>query len=118
MISVINKRRYKTGEIYLVRFHPAAGAELKRYRPGVIISSQVNKFDPRFTLIVPLTTGGGISPKYEMTIKRRGDLAKDSTILVWYVRTIDVRRIGGKIAELNQREVKILKEKLKNLLDL
>ena len=85
---------------------------------GGIISSQVNKFDPRFTLIVPLTTGGGISPKYEMTIKRRGDLAKDLTILVWYLRTIDVRRIGGKIAELNQREVKIFKRKLKNLLDL
>lgn len=115
---MINKRKYKTGEIYLVRFHPAAGAELKRFRPGVIISGRVNKFDPRFTLIAPLTTGEVINNRCEMAIKRREDLAKDSTLLVWYLRTVDVRRIGGKIAELNQQEVKILKKKLKNLLDL
>ena len=102
----------------MVRFHPAAGAELKRYRPAVIISSQTTIFDPRFVLIAPLTTGGIVSKKYEMVIKRRDDLAKDSTLLVWYLRTIDVRRIGIKIAKLNQRQVKILKIKLRNLLDL
>ena len=102
----------------MVRFHPAAGAELKRYRPSVIISSQTTIADSRFALIAPLTTGGIVSKKYEMAIKRRGDLAKDSTLLIWYLRTVDVGRIGGKIAELNQREVKILQQKLKNLLDL
>ncbi len=102
----------------MVRFHPAAGAELKRYRPAVIISGKVNGADPRFSLIAPLTTGGMINRNYEMMIKRRNDLAKDSTLLLWYLRTVDVGRIGGKIAELNQREVKILQRKLKNLLDL
>ena len=115
---MIKDRKYKTGEIYLVRFHPAAGAELKRYRPAVIISSRVNSVDPRFILLGPLTAGGIVSRKYEMVIKRRGDLAKDSTLLVWYLRTIDVGRIGGKIAELDQKEIKVLKMKLKNLLDL
>jgi mRNA-degrading endonuclease toxin of MazEF toxin-antitoxin module len=115
---VIKGRKYRTGEIYLVRFHPAAGAELKRYRPAAIISSRANRADPRFILIAPLTTGGIVSRRYEMAIKRRGDLAKDSTLLVWYLRTIDMRRIGVKIAEFNRREVKILKTKLKNLLDL
>lgn len=102
----------------MVRFHPVAGAELKRYRPAVIVSGQVNMADPRFTLIAPLTTGGIFSRKYEMTIKRRGDLAKDSTLLGWYLRTVDTGRIGVKIAELKQGEVKILKRKLKNLLEL
>ncbi|OGY15894.1 MAG: hypothetical protein A2784_04325 [Candidatus Chisholmbacteria bacterium RIFCSPHIGHO2_01_FULL_48_12] len=115
---MIKDRKYRTGEIYLVRFHPAAGAELKRYRPAVIISSQVTVVDPRFVLIAPLTTGGIVNRKYEMAIKRRGDLAKDSTLLVWYLRTVDRGRIGGKITELNRREVKILQRKLKNLLDL
>jgi mRNA interferase MazF len=115
---VIKDRKYRTGEIYLVRFHPAAGAELKRYRPAVIISSQTTVADPRFALLAPLTTGGIVNRKYEMVVRRRSDLAKDSTLLVWYLRTIDVGRVGGKIAELNKREIKILKRKLKNLLDL
>lgn len=115
---MIKDRKYRIGEIYLVRFHPAAGAELKRYRPAVIISSQTTVADPRFALMAPLTTGGIVSRKYEMVVKRRSDLAKDSTLLVWYLRTIDVGRIGGKIAELNRREIKILKKKLKKLLDL
>lgn len=115
---MIKNRKYRTGKIYLVRFHPAAGAELKRYRPAVIISSQTTVADPRFALMAPLTTGGIVSRKYEMAITRRGNLAKDSTLLVWYLRTIDIRRIGGEISELNQKEIKILKKKLKNLLDL
>ena len=115
---MIKGRKYKIGEIYLVRFHPAAGAELERFRPGVIISSQVTVVDPRFVLVAPLTTGGIVSRKYEMAIKRRGDLAKDSTLLIWYLRTVDAGRIGGKIAELNQGEVKTLQRKLKKLLDL
>jgi len=115
---VIKDKKYRTGEIYLVRFHPAAGAELKRYRPAVIISSQTTIADPRFTLMAPLTAGGIVSKKFEMSIVSRGDLAKDSTLLAWYLRTIDVRRIGIKIAELNLREIKILKRKLKNLLGL
>lgn len=113
-----NKRRYKTGEIYLVRFHPAVGTELKRFRPGVIISGRVNRVDPRFTLIAPLTTGGIINKKYEMAVKSRDDLAKESTLLAWYLRTVDVGRIGARIAQLKQREVKILKQKLKNLLEI
>jgi mRNA interferase MazF len=115
---VIKDGKYKAGEIYLVRFHPAAGAELKRYRPAIIISSQTTVADPRFALMAPLTTGRIVSRKYEMAITRRDNLAKDSTLLVWYLRTIDAGRIGGKIAELNKKEVKILKRKLGNLLDL
>lgn len=118
MVPVIKNRKFRVGEIYLVRFHPAAGAELKRYRPAVIISSQTTIADPRFALIAPLTTGGIVSRKYEMAITRRDNLANDSTLLVWYLRTIDIRRIGIKIAEFNQREIKILKRKLKKLLDL
>ena len=115
---MIKDRKYKTGEIYLTRFHPAAGAELKRYRPAVIISSQTTAVDPRFALVAPLTTGKILNRKYEMMIKPRDDLTKASTLLVWYLRTIDAGRLGGKIARLNQPEVEILKTKLKNLLDL
>ncbi len=115
---MIKDRKYNTGEIYLVRFHPAAGTELKRYRPAAIVSSQTTVADPRFALMAPLTAGGIVSKKFEMSISPRDDLAKDSTLLVWYLRTIDVRRIGIKIAELNQREIKILKRILAGLLDL
>lgn len=115
---MIKDRKFRVGEVYLVRFHPAAGAELKRYRPAIIISSQTTAADPRFALMAPLTTGGIVSRKYEMAITRRDNLAKDSTLLVWYLRTIDVGRIGIKISELNQREIEILKRKLKKLLDL
>lgn len=115
---MIKSKKYRVGEIYLVRFHPAAGAELKRFRPAAIISAEVNRADPRFVLIAPLTTGGIASRKYEMAVSKTDNLAKNSTLLVWYLRTVDVARIQGKIAELNRREVKILQRKLKNLLDL
>ena len=107
----------KTGEIYLVRFHPSAGADLKKYRPPVVISPQVNRADHRFILIAPLTSGGVVNRRYEMPIKKRANLVKDSTILVWYLRTIDISRLSGKIADLQPQEIKILKKKLINLMD-
>ena len=101
---------YKTGDVYVVRFHPSFGSELKRFRPAVIVSGAVSKIDPRFSLIAPLTTSvSSINKNYEMMIKNGGFLEKDSLALLWYVRTVDVGRMEKKIGKLSEQEIKKMK---------
>lgn len=107
--------KIKTGDIYLIRFHPAFGAELKRFRPAVIVSEKVNQTDEHFTLIAPLTTSTKKTNKYELSIKNNTSLEKNSTLLLWYLRTIDTLRLERKLGTLNKTDITKMKQTLKNL---
>ncbi|MBU1200327.1 type II toxin-antitoxin system PemK/MazF family toxin [Patescibacteria group bacterium] len=98
---------YKTGDVYIVRFHPSFGSELKRFRPAVIVSTAVNKADLRFTLVAPLTSNTkNINKECEMLTNKGGFLDKSSVLLLWYLRTVDVERLERKIGELSGGEIK------------
>ena len=61
------KKKYRQGEIYLVKFHPASGKELRKFRPAVIIFDSTH---PGFVTIAPLTSILKIhSPKLEFRIR-------------------------------------------------
>jgi mRNA interferase MazF len=108
------RMEYKTGDVYVVRFHPSFGSELKRFRPAVVVSGTVSKIDSRFSLIAPLSTNvSGFNKKYEMLVKDGGFLGKESVALLWYVRTVDVGRMEKKIGKLSEQEVKKMKMILK-----
>src|SRR3989338_1622651 len=94
-----------TCDIYLVRFHPAIGAELKKYRPAVIVSSQVNQLDPRFALIAPLTSHTESQNKFEILIRKGQALSHDSLLLCWYLLTIDSRRLIKRLGHLSPTEI-------------
>lgn len=114
MKNISNK--FKVGDIYLCRFHPSIGSELKRYRPAVIVSSKVNQIDNRFILIAPFTTNTKKTNRhFELTISTPS-LEKKSTLLTWYMRTIDVNRLEQKIGQLSKQEVVEMNKILKKLL--
>lgn len=104
----------KAGEIYLVRFHPAVGSELKKYRPALVISSTLSKIDNRYTAVMALTTKAIPKTKrYEIKLNVRDYdfLATNSYILTWYVRTIDRSRLVQKLGILDtQTQTEVLKK--------
>ncbi|TSC87956.1 MAG: mRNA interferase MazF9 [Microgenomates group bacterium Gr01-1014_16] len=94
--SIVN-----TGDIFLVKFHPGYGSEFQKYRPAVIVSEKITSFDPRFTLIAPLTTNTNIVVKnFEFVISKNPGLEKDSLLLCWYLWTIDATRLIKKLGKL------------------
>ena len=105
----------KFGEVYLIRFHPAYGQKFKKYRPGVILSTKISELDPRFTLIAPVTSKTENLKKEELLLPSLPFLKKESALLIWYVRTVDITRLETKLGEL-PKDAKIkLKKKLKAL---
>jgi mRNA-degrading endonuclease toxin of MazEF toxin-antitoxin module len=100
-------KKYKTGDIVLVRFHPAYGQELKKFRPAVIISPNGNKIDDRFVNIIPFTTQTSVKNEYEIPIQNE-DLEKESLLLCWYIQTIDCSRIVDHLGKLKTTDLKLV----------
>jgi mRNA-degrading endonuclease toxin of MazEF toxin-antitoxin module len=104
---------YKCGDIVLVRFHPAYGQELKKYRPAVIASAIPNQLDARFALIVPFTSRLKAGNKFEFPITNPV-LRQPSLLLCWYLKTIDAQRITSRLGCLstqdNNQFIRLLKQ--------
>lgn len=105
---------YRFGDIYLVRFHPATGRKLKKYRPAVIVSEVTQQVDQRFVMIAPLTSLVADCNSTELLIAH-SQLKYPSKILTWYLKTTDASRLAEKIGELSTVDKKKLRKQLKQL---
>jgi mRNA-degrading endonuclease toxin of MazEF toxin-antitoxin module len=106
--------KIKSGDIWLVKFHPGTGSELSKYRPAVVLSC-LESIDSRFTLIAPLTSDTQIKNDFEFQIKNEA-LEKPSVLLGWYLWTIDSRRLVSKIGVLKDTELEFVLKKIQTIL--
>ncbi len=86
----------KRGEVYWLELDPTIGTEIKKTRPGLIISpDDMNKVLPRI-IIAPITSKGqplGCRPEVVFNGKR-------ARILLDQIRSVDKRRLKGKMGEI------------------
>lgn len=103
---------FKAGEIWLTKFHPGTSNELAKYRPALVVRN-LDEIDKRFVLIAPLTSSKKQND-FEVEVSHPG-LEKRSTILPWYLWTIDTRRLQHKIGELSNEDRKKVSASLQKL---
>jgi mRNA interferase MazF len=86
----------KRGEVYWVNLDPSIGTEIKKTRPALVVSpDDLNAALPR-VIIAPLTSKGqplGCRPEVEFA-------GKTARILLDQIRTVDKRRLAGKMGEI------------------
>lgn len=92
--------RPKRGEIYLVDFEPARGAEIRKTRPALIVQNDIaNRYSP-ITIVAALTShfDTKLYPTEVLVKKPEGGLTADSVVLLNQIRSIDkarlVKRLG------------------------
>ncbi len=102
------------GDIILVKFHPSSGAELKKYRPAVVMVDPA-RIDQRFVMVAPFTTNTKHPRAAELLIKKNQALTKDSLLLCWYLRTLDQRKVIKKLGELSKSQADECRENLRQL---
>ncbi|MEP7372518.1 MAG: type II toxin-antitoxin system PemK/MazF family toxin [Chitinophagaceae bacterium] len=95
----------KQGEIWLINLDPAIGAEIKKTRPGVIVShDSLGKLPLRG--IVPLTEWKdrfSVSPwMVKIEPDEKNGLDKTSSLDCFQVRSLSENRFVRKIGEINQ----------------
>ena len=83
----------RRGEVYWVELDPTVGSEIRKTRPGLVVSpDDMNAVLPR-VIIAPITSGGqplGCRPEVHFN-------GKDSRILLDQLRCVDKQRLKSRM---------------------
>jgi mRNA interferase MazF len=93
----------KRGEIWLVDFDPAVGAEIRKLRPAVVISlDSIGRLPLR--VVVPVTDWKSQYANFPWMIRlpaaRETGLAKESVADTFQVKSVSLRRLVHKIGNV------------------
>ena len=111
----IGNSSIKRGDIYWVNLDPTIGSEIKKTRPAVVISNDVqNGIGIRF-IVAPVTSQVKKIYPFEAKIELKGKRGK---VLLDQIRTIDVKRLGEFVGSLSTTELKDVNEALKLVLSI
>ena len=98
----------KRGEIWLINFDPTIGTEIKKTRPGVIISSDAAGKLP-IKLTVPITDWKSYFANNLWHVKINPDktngLSKVSAVDTLQLRGLDTRRFIRKLGNLSEDKI-------------
>ncbi len=113
---------YRSGSIWLIKFEPQIGTEIKKTRPGLIISkSSFNSKRTKIT-VLPFTSFDSLQKNKaaRVTVRKsnQNGLDKDSEIITIDPATFDKKRLIEHIGQIDEKLLLKVKEKLRIYLDL
>ena len=109
----------RKGGIYLVNFDPTLGAEVKKIRPAVVVSNDINNAHSPIISIAPLSSRVARIFSFEVEIPATvGGLTERSKVMVNQTRAIDKMRILKQIGTLEESYLRKIDAALKLHYDL
>lgn len=97
-----NRISVRRGEVYWVKLDPTIGMETKKTRPAVIISNDSQNRAGKRYIVAPVTSVVKTVYPFEVGINING---KSSKVMLDQLRTIDHKRLGGKLGQLSPEEL-------------
>ncbi len=110
--KVINPRR---GEIYLVDFEPARGAEIQKTRPALILQNDIaNRYSP-ITIVAAITSrfDAALYPTEVLIKAPEGGLSVDSVALLNQIRSIDKGRLAKRLGAVKPQTMNKVEDALR-----
>jgi mRNA interferase MazF len=102
----------KRYEVYLISLDPSLGYEVKKTRPGVIISPDEMNDNIGTVIVAPMTTK---SHDYPSRVRLRF-MKKEGWIMLDQLRCIDKGRLVKKLGAVGEREIREIKAIIKEML--
>lgn len=91
----------KRGDVFLVNFDPTVGTEVKKTRPAVVISNDINNANSPIVSISPVSSTTARIYSFEVEIPAGvGGLKVRSKVMVNQTRAVDKIRIFKKLGHL------------------
>ena len=106
----------KKGEVYLywIGKKEARGTEIKKIRPGVVISTDnLNKWDYRF-IVAPITKRTKTFLDFEVPVMVNG---KEGLAILDQIKTVDKSRLIKKLGKLTKDEMSMIRGKIDLVFD-
>ncbi|MES2273824.1 MAG: type II toxin-antitoxin system PemK/MazF family toxin [Chlamydiota bacterium] len=100
----------KRGEVYWVNLDPTIGSEINKKRPCVVVSNDAGNEASTRVIVAPITSSVKHVYPFEVKVEIQG---KDGKILLDQIRSIDKKRLSGKLASLDSDMMKFLDKALK-----
>jgi mRNA interferase MazF len=111
--------KIKQYEIWLADLNPTIGTEPGKTRPVVIIQTNLlNDIPHPSTIILPITTNVNLKAEILRIHLDNNQLNKPSDIPIDQIRAIDNKRLIKKLGKLDSKQIKLVNENLKIVLDL
>lgn len=99
-------------EVYLINLDPAAGHEIKKTRPCIVISPEEMNDNLATVIIAPMTTKSHNYPTRVKVVFQ----GKTGWIVLDQIRTVDRKRLVRKAGAIDSKTVLRIKEVLKEML--
>jgi len=97
----------KRGEIYLVSFDPALGAEIQKTRPALVLQNDIGNLHSPVTIVAAITSNIQRQGPTSVLVKvPEGGLNVDSVVLLNQIRTVDKRRLVKRLGSLRTATMK------------
>ena len=109
----------KRGEVFLVNFDPTVGAEVKKSRPAVVVSNDINNAHSPIISIAPVTSN--VTRVYSFEVEIPGGtpgLKTRSKVMVNQTRAVDKIRLIKKLGQLPAQTMQEINQALKLHYDL
>jgi len=114
-MTSMENRTIKRGEVYWVNLDPTIGSEIKKTRPAVVLSNNIQNRISARVVILPITSKTEKLFPFEAKITLHNQEAK---VLADQVRTVDKSRLNDCICSLTKAEIKDIERALKITLSL
>ena len=97
----------KRGEVWLVSFDPALGAEIQKTRPALVLQNDVGNLHSPVTIVAAITSNKERQGPTGILVRPpEGGLSVDSVILLNQIRTVDKRRLVKRFGGLSAATMK------------
>ena len=105
----------KRGEVWWVEFDPAVGTEIRKTRPGVIVSNDAANRNLARVVVVPLTSNTGRTYPGEAVVSLGGQSSK---AMADQIMAADKARLKSQIGTLSKADMTALEDAIKGHLAL
>jgi mRNA interferase MazF len=92
----------RRGDVVLVDFDPKVGAEIRKRRPALIVQNDIDNRHSPITIVAAITSQieGETYPTEVVVYPPEGGLTRPSMVLLNQIRSVDRRRLLGRLGRV------------------
>lgn len=108
----------KRGEVYWVNLDPTIGSEIRKTRPALVLSNDLNNVHAHTVTVLPFTTKERVYPFETLLAAGAFGNTEPCKVKADQIRTVDKRRLGRLIGALSRKLILQVEEAARLHLDL